>query len=97
MVVKGLLNNPLNPKGALFYLGLIAVFVHPDPTIPYLVLLVCTTLGISACFWALFVYVLQVSTVRKRLLSIVKLTNRVLGTALIALGIRVWFAGSPEQ
>jgi threonine/homoserine/homoserine lactone efflux protein len=30
--VQGLLNNLLNPKGPLFYLGVLAVFVHPDST-----------------------------------------------------------------
>jgi threonine efflux protein len=35
----------------------------------YLALLICTTIGISAGFWVLFVYVLQISSVRSRLLA----------------------------
>src|SRR5688572_18471911 len=46
--VQGLLNNLLNPKGPLFYLGVLAVFVHADSTVLYLALLICTTTGISA-------------------------------------------------
>lgn len=90
--VQGLLNNLLNPKGPLFYLGVLALFVHPDSTVLYLVLLICTTIGVSAGFWILFVYVLQVSSVRGRLLASGQWINRLLGIVLIALGIRLWFA-----
>ena len=95
--VQGLLNNLLNPKGPLFYLGVLSVFVHPDSTIVYLILLVCTTIGISAVFWMLFVYVLQISTVRTGLLVSGRWVNRLLGTVLIALGIRLWLAEAPAQ
>jgi threonine/homoserine/homoserine lactone efflux protein len=93
--VQGLLNNLLNPKGPLFYLGVLAVFVHPNSTIVYLVLLICTTIGISAGFWVLFVYVLQISSVRDRLLASAQWVNRLLGIVLIALGIRLWLAEAP--
>jgi threonine/homoserine/homoserine lactone efflux protein len=91
--VQGLLNNLLNPKGPLFYLGVLAVFVHPDSTLVYLVLLVCTTIGISAVFWLLFVYVLQISLVRNRLLVAGRWINRLLG---VALGIRLWLTEAPD-
>lgn len=94
--VQGLLNNLLNPKGPLFYLGVLAVFVHPESTIVYLVLLVCTTISVSAFFWVLFVYVLQISSVRKRLLDAGQWVNRLLGTVLIALGIRLWLTEAPD-
>src|SRR5262245_33585359 len=93
--VQGLLNNLLNPKGPLFYLGVLAVFVPPNATIAYMVLLVCTTIGISAGFWVLFVYVLQISSVRDRLLASRQLVNWLLGTALVALGIRLWLTEAP--
>src|SRR5262245_4940211 len=44
--VQGLLNNLLNPKGPLFYLGVFAVFVHPTSGFLYLGLLIVTTMGI---------------------------------------------------
>lgn len=77
--VQGLLNNLLNPKGPLFYLGVLAVFVRPSSTTVYLVLLICTTIGISAGFWLLFVYVLQISSVRSRLIASGQWVSRLLG------------------
>jgi threonine/homoserine/homoserine lactone efflux protein len=93
--MQGLLNNLLNPKGPLFYLGVLAVFVHSDSTVLYLALLICTTIGISAAFWVLFVYVLQISSVRSRLLAASRWVNGALGIVLIGLGIRLWLAQAP--
>ena len=94
--LQGLLNNLLNPKGPLFYLGMLAVFVRPDSSPLYLVLLVCTTIGVSAFFWVLFVYVLQINAVRERLHAAAKWVGRLLGTVLIALGIRLWLSEAPD-
>jgi threonine/homoserine/homoserine lactone efflux protein len=94
--VQGLLNNLLNPKGPLFYLGVLAVFVHPNSTIVYLLLLICTTIGVSAGFWVLFVYVLQISKVRAHLLALGPWLSRFLGTVLIALGLRLWLTEAPD-
>ncbi|MEM7170461.1 MAG: LysE family translocator [Pseudomonadota bacterium] len=93
---QGLLNNLLNPKGPLFYLGILAVFVHPDSTILYLALLMCTTIGVSAGFWVMFVYVLQISNVRRWLQATARWVSRILGAILMALGIRLWFTRPPE-
>jgi threonine efflux protein len=93
--VQGLLNNLLNPKGPLFYLGVLAVFVHSDSTVLYLALLMCTTIGISAAFWVLFVYILQIPSVRSRLLASSPWVNGALGIVLIGLGIRLWLAQAP--
>ncbi len=94
--LQGLLNNLLNPKGPLFYLGVLAVFVQPESSLVYLLLLVCTTIGVSAGFWVLFVYVLQISSVRGRLRIAGRWVNRILGTVLIALGIRLWLSEAPD-
>lgn len=93
--IQGLFNNLLNPKGPLFYLGVLAVFVKPDSTALYLVLLIATTIGISAGFWVLFVYVLQISGVRRRLLASQRWINLLLGIVLIGLGIRLWLSEVP--
>jgi threonine/homoserine/homoserine lactone efflux protein len=94
-LLQGLLNNLLNPKGPLFYLGVLAVVVHPDSTVLYLALLICTTIGVSAGFWVLFVYVLQIASVRSRLLASSRWVNGLLGVVLIGLGIRLWRAQAP--
>ena len=94
--VQGLLNNLLNPKGPLFYLGLLSVFVHPDSSGLYMVQLVLTTLSVSAAFWVLFVYVLQISQVRGRLLEAGRWVKRLLGAVLIALGLRLWLSEAPD-
>jgi threonine/homoserine/homoserine lactone efflux protein len=93
--MQELLNNLLNPKGPLFYLGVLAVFVHSDSTVLYLALLICTTIGISAGFWVLFVYVLQISSVRSHLLAASQWVSGALGIVLIGLGIRLWLAQAP--
>ena len=94
--VQGFVNNLLNPKGPLFYLGLVAVFVHADSNMAYIASLVFTTISVSAFFWVMFVYVLQVSSVRRRLLGVSQTINRLLGSVLIVLGIRLWFAQTPN-
>jgi len=55
-----------------------------------------TTIGVSAVFWLLFVYVLQISYVRARLRAGGRWVGRLLGAVLIALGIRLFFAEAPE-
>ena len=95
--VQGFLNNLLNPKGPLFYLGVVSVFVQPGSSVAFMVLLVVTTIGVSAAFWVLFVYVLQTSAVRRRLGQAGRWVSRLLGTVLIALGIRLWFSEAPGQ
>ena len=94
--LQGLLNNLLNPKGPLFYLGVLSVFVQPDSDLLYIALLVCTTIGISAAFWVLFVYVLQISLVRTQLLKAGRWVNRALGALLIAFGVRLWVSEAPD-
>ena len=94
--IQGLLNNLLNPKGPLFSLGLIAVFVDAGSGYGFMALLVLTTIGVSAGFWLVFVFLLQVSVVRHRLMALSQWVNRVLGLILGLLGIRLWLSEAPE-
>ncbi|MEM7562309.1 MAG: LysE family translocator [Pseudomonadota bacterium] len=90
--IQGLLNNLLNPKGPLFYLGILAVFVKTDSSIGQIAILVITTIGVSALFWIMFVYVLQITHVRNQLMRVGQTINRVLGSVLVLLGLRLWFS-----
>ena len=94
---QGMLHNLLNTTGPLFYLGVFAVFVHPESSTVELLLLVLTMMGVSTGFWVLFVYVLQVSSVRGHLLDAGQWVTRLLGAVLIALGVRLWLTGVPDQ
>ena len=86
-----------NLKVAPFSLGLFAAFANADSSALDLALIIATTIGVSATFWLLFVYVLQVSSVRSSLQHFGRATNRVLGVVLISLGIRLWFAEMPKD
>jgi len=95
--LQGVLNNLLNPKGALFYLGIFSVFVQPHHSAVQVALLVATMVCVSTLFWVMFVYVLQISMIRTRLLRAGRWVGRILGGVLIALGIRLWLSDGPIQ
>lgn len=86
---QGLLNNLLNPKGALFYLGVFTQVIHPDTPAARSAVLVTAMVTTSALFWVVFVYGLQLPPVRSLLQRSRKTVDRVFGALLIALGLRV--------
>lgn len=89
--LQGFVNNILNPKGTLFYLGVFTVVITPGTSPAVVVLLVVTMMLISAAFWLLFVGTLDRPFVR-RLLDRWQLTvHRLFGALLIFLGARVAF------
>lgn len=88
-VVQGFLNNILNPKGTLFYLGLFTVVITPQTSAGGVLLLVATTVSISALFWVFFVATLDAPLVRRVIEKGQGLVNRVFGGVLILLGLRV--------
>ncbi len=89
--LQGFLNNILNPKGTLFYLGVFTVVITPETSFAATLLLIFVTISISAVFWLFFVATLDAGIVRRFLTRSQKLVSRVFGGLLIFLGVRVAF------
>ena len=89
--LQGFLNNILNPKGTLFYLGVFTMVITPETSTTTTLLLVLIMMSVSALFWLFFVFTLDSTIVRNVLERGQKIVNRVFGGLLIFLGIRVAF------
>lgn len=87
--VQGFVNNVLNPKGALFYLGVFTTVITPDTSPAGMVLLIVIMMLVSASFWVCFVYTLDRRTFRTMVERSHQTVNRVFGVLLIVLGLRV--------
>ena len=87
--VQGLVNNVLNPKGALFYLGVFTMVITPETSATMMLLLIVTMMCVSASFWLLFVYTLDRPVIREVMERSQQTVNRVLGGLLVLLGIKV--------
>ncbi len=87
--LQGFINNVLNPKGTLFYLGVFTMVITPDTTIPVTVLLVAVMMAISGGFWLLFVMTLDQPAVRRFIDRSQRTVKRLFGVLLISLGLRV--------
>ena len=87
--VQGFINNVLNPKGTLFYLGVFTVVITPETSLGVTLILVICMMSVSATFWVAFVYTLDQPAVRHLLQSGQHVVNRVFGALLIGLGLRV--------
>ena len=90
--LQGFVSNVLNPKGALFYLGVFTVVIAPGTSAATMLVLVCSMMLVSASFWLLFVSTLDRPVVRERIAQSQRAVNRVSGGLLILLGVRVAFA-----
>jgi threonine/homoserine/homoserine lactone efflux protein len=86
---QGLVNNVLNPKGSLFFLGVFSQLITPDMSFAQTTLLVVVMLSISAVFWIVFVQTLQLPMIRVGLAKSTVAINRVFGVVLILFGARV--------
>jgi RhtB (resistance to homoserine/threonine) family protein len=93
--VQGFVNNLLNPKGTLFYLGIFTTVIVPDTSASRVLLLVATMMLVSASFWIVFVYTLDRSTIRDVIERSQQAVNRIFGVLLILLGVRVATAAQP--
>lgn len=86
---QGLINNLLNPKGALFYLGVFTMVITPETTTGAMLLLVVTMMLVSAVFWLFFVYTLDRPIIRKFIERFQQVVSRIFGALLVFLGVRV--------
>jgi RhtB (resistance to homoserine/threonine) family protein len=87
--VQGLLNNLLNPKGALFYLGVFTQVITPSTPAWRAVALVSAMVLTSAAFWLVFVATLHLPPVRTVLARSRQTLERAFGVVLVLLGLRV--------
>jgi RhtB (resistance to homoserine/threonine) family protein len=87
--LEGLLNNLLNAKGALFYLGVFTQVIEPGAPPMRAAILVLAMVLTSAAFWAVFVATLHLRPVRGFFARFGAAVERAFGVLLIALGLRV--------
>ena len=90
--LQGFINNVLNPKGALFYLGVFTVVVTPGTSAGAMLVLVSSMMLVSGAFWLLFVSTLDRPAVRGWFARSQRAVHRVCGAVLILFGVRVAFA-----
>lgn len=87
--LQGFVNNILNPKGTLFYLGVFTMVITPETSKSATLVLVLAMMLVSAVFWLFFVYTLNLGIIRKTLERSQEIVSRIFGGLLIFLGIRV--------
>jgi threonine/homoserine/homoserine lactone efflux protein len=87
--IQGFVNNLLNPKGALFYLGVFTIVITPETSAGTMLVLSFTMMLVSASFWLVFVCTLARPTIRGFINRSQQTVNRVFGVLLILLGMRV--------
>ena len=87
--LQGFINNVLNPKGTLFYLGVFTMVITPDTTPGVMTILIFLMMTLCAVFWLFFVATLDHPAVRRRIFRAEKAINAVFGILLVTLGLRV--------
>lgn len=87
--MQGFVNNILNPKGTLFYLGVFTMVITPDTAAGTTALLVLIMHAVFAAFWVFFVLTLDHPAVRGLFDRFQAWVHRVFGTLLVFLGVRL--------
>jgi RhtB (resistance to homoserine/threonine) family protein len=87
--VQGFVNNLLNPKGTLFYLGVFTMVITPETSASTMLILVLVMMLVSTSFWLFFVYTLDRPVIRRSIERSQQAVNRICGALLILLGIRL--------
>lgn len=87
--MQGFINNILNPKGTLFFLGVFTTVITPNTSAVATFILVSIIIAMCAVFWFFFVRTLDTAYVRDFVARGQNTVNRVFGVVLIALGLRV--------
>ena len=86
---QGFINNILNPKGTMFYLGVFTLVITPETPVFHTLILVLTMICVSTFFWLAFVYTLDRPLIKSILNKGQQTVNRIFGVLLIAVGLRV--------
>jgi threonine/homoserine/homoserine lactone efflux protein len=89
---QGFVNNILNPKGTLFYLGVFTTLINPETSASMMLALILSMMLVSTTFWLVFVYTLDRLTIREFIGRSQRTLNRLFGVVLCLLGIRVALA-----
>ena len=87
--VQGFVNNLLNPKGTLFYLGVFTTVITPETSASAMLILIVSMMLVSASFWLVFVFTLDRPAIRELVERFQQSVNRVSGAVLILLGVKV--------
>ena len=87
--LQGFINNILNPKGTLFFLGVFTMVITPETTIGATLILIGCMNIMCAAFWLFFVTTLDHPAIRQSIERFQQVTHKIFGTLLVALGLRV--------
>ena len=89
-LVQGILTNVLNPKLAVFFLSFLPQFVDPSmPATPQILLLASTFIAMGAIWLVLYVVAVEHLAGVLTRPAVKRWLDRVIGTTLVALGIRL--------